>query len=266
MLNINSPKEDLVHAMDVSLLESVYLEKDRPGIDFIEHDGIAILNTGINSGDMNGVFKGHTHTADIVESIEYAIRYFIKKEIPYYWWVGKYRNSNLQPLLEEAGYEHVADMPVMVADLENIPMLSPLVNIHCKPVQNQDELEAWCKISSFCIELSPGVEEEYRRYCMNYNYKDTSKQELSIASWDGMPVGSCLTFKSAEIATLYFIATLPEYRNRGIAQALTTYAMHRARNGGYLLAGLQATSMGIMLYEKLGFNTISTEYIYALVE
>jgi GNAT superfamily N-acetyltransferase len=265
MLNIHSPKEELVHAMDVCLLESIYSEKDHLGLEFIEHDGIVILNTGIHSGDMNGIFKGHTHTEDIVESIEYAIRYFMKKQIPYYWWVGKYRNSNLKPLLEEAGYEHVADLPVMVADLEKLPKLKKIPEIICKTVTKQKELEDWISISAQCIETNTQSEKEYMDYCLDYDITDTSQQVLHLAYWDGVPAASCMTFKGNDIATLYFIATLPEYRNRGLGRTITIHAMNKAKDSGYLLAGLQATSQGISLYENLGFTTISNEYIYALV-
>jgi GNAT superfamily N-acetyltransferase len=265
MLNIHSPKEELVQAMDVCLLESVYSEKDHPGQEFIEHDGIVILNTGIHSGDMNGVFKGHTHSDDIVESVEYAIRYFMKKQIPYYWWVGKYRNSNLQTILEDAGYEHVADLPVMVADLETIPKVEKIPEIKCKTVTNKKELEDWIKISAQCIETDERSGKEYMDYCLDYDIKENSKQVLHIAYWDGVPAASCLTFKGTDVATLYFIATLPEFRNRGLGRTITLHAMRQAKDAGYLLAGLQATSQGISLYENLGFTTISNEYIYALV-
>jgi len=264
MLSIHSSKEELIHAMDASLIESIVSEKGHPGLELIEHDGLFIMNTRIHSPDMNGIFQGHNQSMNIVESVEYGIRFFKKRQIPYYWWVGKYRNPNLQNLLEDSGYEHVADLPVMVADLLNLPNTIQLANIHCKQVQTQEEMEALIKISANCIELSPGAELEYRSYCLHNDFTDTSKQEMYLAYWDGVPAASCMTFKTDEIITLYFIATLPGYRNRGLGRAITLYAMKKAVEQGYLVAGLQSTRMGLSLYESLGFTTISNEYIYAL--
>jgi GNAT superfamily N-acetyltransferase len=264
MLNIHSPKEELIHAMDASLIESIISEKGHPGLELIEHDGLFILNTGIHSPDMNGIFQGHNQSRDIVESVEYGIHYFKKKEIPYYWWVGKYRNPDLRELLEDSGYEHVADLPVMVADLMNLPNTVKLANIQCKLVQTKEEFEAFISISSLCIELTSESEIEYRNYNLHNDFMDTLKQDMYLAYWDGIPAASCITFKSDEIISLYFIATLPQYRNRGLGRAVTLYAMKKAIEQGYLVAGLQATAMGLSLYEGLGFTTISNEYIYAL--
>ncbi len=265
MLTIHSPKEELIHAMDESLIESILYEKKHTGNDLIELNDLIIMNTGIHSADMNGIFQRQSNKNDIIQNLKQAFNYFKKKKIPYYWWVGKHRNSNLREILEEFGYEHVADLPVMIADLEKLPAPIKMENIQCKTVQTLEELDAWSKISSVCLEMTPEAEVEYNNYCFHHNLTDTKMQELYLVYWNGIPAASCMTFKGIDIATLYFIATLPEYRNRGLGRSITLHAMHMAKEEGYTLAGLQATSMGMSLYENLGFTTISTEFIYAKV-
>ncbi|HPT72305.1 MAG TPA: GNAT family N-acetyltransferase [Candidatus Cloacimonadota bacterium] len=262
MLNIHSPKEELIHAMDKSLLESVLSEKEHPSLELVEHDGLILMNTGIHSPDMNGIFQGHTPCRDVVESVEYAIRFFAKRQMPYYWWVGKHRNPNISDLLEESGFEHIADLPVMVVSLEKLPTDIQLSNIRIKTVETMEEFEDWIMISEQCVELEGQAVTEYWDYNRKYDYEDIQTQEFFLGYWDGIPVASCTTFKNEDIAVFYFIATLPEYRSKGIGRAITLHAMKKARDEGYHVGGLQATPMGLSLYEKLGFETISYEYIY----
>ena len=53
----------------------------------------------------------------------------------------------------------------------------------------------------------------------------------------------------------------PEYRRRGLAQALTKECMQEARRRGIRIIALHASEKGQPVYEKLGFNT-SNEMLY----
>lgn len=53
----------------------------------------------------------------------------------------------------------------------------------------------------------------------------------------------------------------PEYRGRGLAQALTRECMDEARHRGIGVVALHATLKGRPVYEKLGFKT-SNEMLY----
>ena len=53
----------------------------------------------------------------------------------------------------------------------------------------------------------------------------------------------------------------PDYRRRGLAQALTNDCMEEARNRGIRFIALHASKSGQPVYEKLGF-TISNEMLY----
>jgi GNAT superfamily N-acetyltransferase len=56
-------------------------------------------------------------------------------------------------------------------------------------------------------------------------------------------------------ASVIFVNTDPEWRRRGIAQAMTAIALRAARQAGARSAGIDATDAGRELYLRLGFET-----------
>jgi ribosomal protein S18 acetylase RimI-like enzyme len=55
---------------------------------------------------------------------------------------------------------------------------------------------------------------------------------------------------------IYTIGTLPEWRRRGLARALTEHVLADAHHRGARTATLQSTRMGLPLYESLGFEPV----------
>uniref|UniRef100_UPI0013E3AA10 GNAT family N-acetyltransferase n=1 Tax=Actinoplanes solisilvae TaxID=2486853 RepID=UPI0013E3AA10 len=75
---------------------------------------------------------------------------------------------------------------------------------------------------------------------------------------DGRTVGTCTLSVATETAALYFIATDPAYRRRGVATALTQAALDIAKRIGMRLATLQASAVGEAVYRRIGFRTVTT--------
>ncbi|MQS12335.1 GNAT family N-acetyltransferase [Streptomyces kaniharaensis] len=69
---------------------------------------------------------------------------------------------------------------------------------------------------------------------------------------DGTTAGACLTYDNGEATGLYWVATLPAHRGRGVARAVVETALAQARPDRP--ATLVATALGEPLYRKLGFS------------
>ena len=56
------------------------------------------------------------------------------------------------------------------------------------------------------------------------------------------------------------IATLPEYRNRGLATAIIEFAIDRLKTAGVEAIWCNARTSALGLYKKLGFDAVSDEF------
>ncbi|MFF2748229.1 GNAT family N-acetyltransferase [Kitasatospora sp. NPDC058048] len=84
------------------------------------------------------------------------------------------------------------------------------------------------------------------------------EQLLDVPGWrgwlgrvDGAVAGTCLTYDDGRATGVYWVATLPDRRGRGVAGAVLRTALAHAHPDRP--ATLVATSLGEPLYRKLGF-------------
>jgi GNAT superfamily N-acetyltransferase len=58
-------------------------------------------------------------------------------------------------------------------------------------------------------------------------------------------------------ANVFFVNTDPDWRRRGVGQAMTAAALHSARERGARRASLEATGAGLRIYSRLGFEELT---------
>lgn len=80
-----------------------------------------------------------------------------------------------------------------------------------------------------------------------------------IAYWGSRPAGAGMLFCRGDMAGIYNMCTLPEFRGRGVATAVLAACLADARARGCQYVGLTPTSMGRPLYERLGFREVYQE-------
>jgi GNAT superfamily N-acetyltransferase len=79
---------------------------------------------------------------------------------------------------------------------------------------------------------------------------------LYLASANGVPACTVLTYEEGGECGVYLVATLPEARGRGLATALMTHALLEARRRGCITSSLQATQRGRPVYLRLGYRDV----------
>ncbi|MGI5524273.1 GNAT family N-acetyltransferase [Micromonospora sp. CA-259024] len=91
-------------------------------------------------------------------------------------------------------------------------------------------------------------------------------QVLQLPGWrvwlarrDGVPAAAGYTYDGGNAVGIYWLATLPEYRSAGLGRAVMNamLAAHPDR-----IATLVATPAGLPLYQRLGFEPVSTAVWY----
>jgi len=84
--------------------------------------------------------------------------------------------------------------------------------------------------------------------------------------FEHIPAASCMviTNPTTKTISLHVVSTIPEFRNKGLATALSKFALREARSMGYTKAILLAPSGALSLYKKLGFNAVGGENAYSI--
>ncbi|MBZ0201802.1 MAG: GNAT family N-acetyltransferase [Ignavibacteria bacterium] len=82
-----------------------------------------------------------------------------------------------------------------------------------------------------------------------------SCQHFYTAYEHGKPVGVCLRIIHDNCAGIYAVATLPEFRKKGISTAVMSHALKEARKTGIDTITLKVAtdSYAHLFYRKLGF-------------
>ncbi len=77
-----------------------------------------------------------------------------------------------------------------------------------------------------------------------------------VAEVGGEPVTCLATIDQGADRHVILVATLPEFRGRGLAGGLLTRAIADARENGMSTTSLIATKLGAPVYERLGYRTV----------
>jgi GNAT superfamily N-acetyltransferase len=178
-----------------------------------------------------------------------------KKKVPLQWQIGPdTRPANIGERLAAHGFTTRGDGAGMAIDLlatnESEPMPKGLEIIE---VMDDKALKAWCRIVCVAFGAPPeGAAAMMKLVKRERKYKQPIKLYLGLL--DGKPATTSGYFLGEGVAGIYFVATLPEARNKGLGFAVTQAALKDGRALGYRVGILQASKMGEPVYKRMGFK------------
>jgi ribosomal protein S18 acetylase RimI-like enzyme len=85
---------------------------------------------------------------------------------------------------------------------------------------------------------------------------EDAASHLHVARADGVPASALIAREHAGDCYLWFVATVPEARGRGLAGELVRHALRESAARGCTTASLESTSMAEALYSRLGFEAL----------
>lgn len=233
---------------------------------FKQMDFIGSLQTGVSISDMNWVFNEKPLNNDNAKDIVEIKEYYKKLNLRFWWWVyPRGQSSETQRILQDAGLYLFAKVPCLAADLDESLLDDHLPEkIKILPVRNHKDLLNWKDVSFDGFEMPARAREQYGAFITLFKLDARSPQKLFLAYLDEKPVATSLLFTNKETAGIYYVSTLPQYRNRGCGLKITQAAMQSAKKSGYREVILQATPMGLGIYKQAGFKEYCQAEIYKL--
>ena len=149
----------------------------------------------------------------------------------------------------------------MAIDLEKFKTKLPAVaGLKIVPVLDRRALRQWVQIAS----IGFGIGEEYEGiwYELFADVIFDRRFRTYLALLEGNPVGTAQLFLSGGVAGVYNVSCIPEARGLGIGTAVTSAPLLEARQMGYRIGILQASSKGYGVYSRLGFQDYGNLSVY----
>lgn len=249
------------HPVEENLRQSFRaLAAGRDRASLLELPGVTIASLGVrfqmfNAAFFSGPVEG---PSDLEARLRTASDHFRENGRAWSLWVCEDWLSwtarlRLSKICGSFGLRIAAELPGMVAGELPLPFY-PLPHLEIRRLTTEADLEIFRNIGSLCFRVPP----HWFAEVFNPGVITSPDFECWLAFQDGEPVGTAATVPFADAIGLYNIATIPSHRGKGIAEAVTRHIAHDARlRLGNLPLVLQSTSMGLAVYERLGFRPVT---------
>lgn len=233
---------------------------------FIQARSIGAMNTGAAISDINWVWNEKPLTNDDAKSIADIKEIYKKINLRFWWWVypcGQSPKTN--SMLQDAGLRLIEKVPCMAADLNDSASEKQIPdNVTTSPVKDKKDLLIWKDISFHGFEMPQHAREQYSAFVSSFDLGAQSPQKLFLAYFEEKPVATSLLFTHNNSAGIYYVSTLPAFRNKGLGLKITQAAMQAAKASGINNVILQATPLGAPVYIRAGFKEYCLADIYKL--
>jgi ribosomal protein S18 acetylase RimI-like enzyme len=203
----------------------------------------------------NNVFHSRFTDTDVAEGIRSTLARYQKQNVPMFWWTGPATTpANLGEHLLENGLAHGFTAPAMAVDINSISDVETPSSAVVEEVLDEAALQDWCNVMCPVYEFPEFAWEPWFRMLSHLGINANSEYRHFLARVNGMVAATASIYFSDGVAGVSCVATLPEYRRRGIGTAVTVAALRAARAEGYNIGVLFASPMGESIYRQIGFE------------
>ena len=201
----------------------------------------------------NSILRAHLSNPN--SEIEAAVARGRQRNVPLMWWIGPSTEpANLGEALTAFGFVH-EEVAGMAVDLHTLPQNTAApAGLEIKLVEDTKTLEKYCRALCIGYEFPDFVGEAYFDLAKSIGLDSQPVFRNYVGLLNGEPVATSSMFLGAGVGGIYNVATIPEARRRGIGANMTLMPLLKARRLGYKAGILQASSMGLNIYRKLGFR------------
>lgn len=231
-----------------------------PGARVLADGELTVVDSGLPCDTFNLICRARLQPDTADRRIAAALALYREVDHPFSWWLGPgARPDDLPRRLEAAGLVPVESELAMGLDLPDLPGPDPWpAELTIRRVTTPEELAVYATMSAANWTPPDAHVLAFYRAAAPHFLSPACDQWLYLGYNAATPVATAELTRSADIAGLYSIATLPDYRGRGIGSAMTWTALRDAARAGLSHAILQAAPMGQRLYARLGFRSFGT--------
>ncbi|MBI4874019.1 MAG: GNAT family N-acetyltransferase [Acidobacteria bacterium] len=247
---------NLRHAMrQFSLATERGEARDMPGVTLVS-SGVdySVFNSAMLSSAVSAADGGLDRRAAIA-----AVHFSMRRMGWSFWlceeWLDPSTRRRAEQILAARGLRRLTETPAMRAETL-APPRRELPRLDWFPVSGRGTRQEFCHITSAAFHLPPAIAQTI------YGSEEFWRGDYRgwVGYRDGLPVTTAATLTAGGAIGLYSVATLPECRRHGYAEAIVRHALSQAGGSGPYV--LQSTPIGHALYERMGYRGVGRFTIY----
>jgi N-acetylglutamate synthase len=223
-------------------------------------NGVTVVRTGLPLPDFNTLFAfDPPNSLDFVD--EMIERFFGKENVPWEIVTTSENSARLGQLAVQKNLFKTEQSPAMILDL--LPEWTPIPPkvLSIREVKSADDVFTFLKTSDAGFGAPPGTLSALKAG-ITTNEAVSNRGVAYLGYVRGKPVATSLRFTTSDIAGIYSVSVLPEFRRRGFGEAMTWRAAVDGLEEGCTRSCLQATAMGFPVYEKMGYRVVEKYQIW----
>jgi len=227
-------------------------------------DGSVGIFSGLEYGVFNiGLFSRRVAMGELEPRLAELARFFKPRTLRWSLWVCE---NMLEPALRKkerqlfanCGMRPISQPPGMLASSLLAPVYA-LPDIDVRPVTDAATRSAFAEITSVAFEIPYVIAKAV------YSREPAWRGDYQgfVAYANGRAVAIIALVAAAGVIGVYSLATLPDYRRHGFAEALLrTATAEVSRRTGLTRIILQSTDQGYTLYKRMGFRDVTKFTVY----
>jgi GNAT superfamily N-acetyltransferase len=220
--------------------------------------------TGIQDPLFNGVLSAKLEPAGVKATVDSLQAKIDEHGAPALWWIGpQSKPDSLGSLLEQHGLQLAGEVPGMAVDLAYVESRpETIARLAIQKVSDAKMQTLWARIAAVGTGFPDVAVDAMARLEATLTGPQYKAQQRYIGSLNGTPVATSALVLDSGVAGIYAVATIAEARRKGIGRIMTVMPLLEARQIGYRVGILQASSMGYPIYKKMGFEDVCRYRLY----
>jgi ribosomal protein S18 acetylase RimI-like enzyme len=228
--------------------------------------GVSLIFCGLNYAAFNAALVAEPIDSDpraLDRVIDISSKQFDSRNVRWTCWVcdaflGLPLRRDASRIFSRHGLRPLTDAPGMYAE-RLAPPRRGLPALEIEPVNSDRTRSAFAHIMSVAFDIPYSV-------CLAiYAAERAWMGELKgyVGFVNQRPVTTAAAIVTGDVIGLYSVATMPEHRRLGYAEAIMRKVVEQAgQSAGIERSVLQATQSGLSLYKRMGYESVTNFNVY----